>query len=112
MYKKLSKKDQELLRIEHQKGMIDNAIRFFSAEMKDELLKHLDRPGWKRSTWEFLFQRLQEETEELLAALMSFQAYKLQGNKDSGEYFKRKKKVVKECADVSNFSMFIADNFF
>jgi len=115
MFEKLTEKERETLRREHQKGMIDNALSFFPEQMKEEMLKHLDRPGWKREPWEYLFERLLEEAKELKNALESFHDYKfslvhLEGNEE--EYFKLKKKIVKECADVANFAMMIADNFF
>lgn len=107
-FPKMTPKIKETLRVEHQKGMIRNSIEWFSREMQGELLKHLDRPGWRREKWEYLLGRLEEEVEELKVALASFHTF--QG--DSGEHFKKKKQIVKECADVSNFSMMIAHNHF
>ena len=107
-FPKFNIKEKETLRVEHQKGMIRNSIEWFLREMQEELLKHLDRPGWKREKWEYLLGRLEEETEELKTALASF--HTLRG--ESGEYFKKKKQIVKECADVANFAMMIAHNHF
>lgn len=112
-FERLSMKDRETLRVEHQKALIENALRFFPREMKDELYKHLDRPGWKRESWEYLLGRMQEETKELLDAMMSFQSFKFKGYKGAEEeYFKKKKLIVRKCANVANFAMMIADNFF
>ena len=93
-FPKLSPKDKEMLRIEFQKGMIENSVNFFSQEMKDQLLKHLDRPGWKHESIAYLLNRLGEEISELCDAIESNQPREI---------------IIKECADVANFPMMIAD---
>lgn len=93
-FPKFSKKDKEIMRIEHQKGMIENSVNWFSGQMKDELLEHLDRPGWKRESIDYLFDRLGKELAELCEAIETNQP---------------KERVTKESADVANFAMMIAD---
>ena len=93
-FPKFSQKDKEILRVEHQKGMIENSVNWFSHLMKNELLKHLDRPGWKRESIAYLLRRLGEEVAELCEAIETNQP---------------KEVVEKECADVANFPMMIAD---
>lgn len=93
-FPKFNKKEKELLRVEHQKGMIENSVNWFSHLMKGELLKHLDRPGWKRESIAYLLKRLGEEVAELCDAIETNQP---------------KEVVEKEAADVANFSMMIAD---
>ena len=97
----ISKKDKELFRREFQKGMIKIAVPWFSREMESELTKHVDRPGWKREAFNFLYGRLCEEVIELDKALF-----------ENGRAIRKKnsKQIVKECADVANFAMMIADN--
>lgn len=93
-FPKFSKKLKETLRVEHQKGVIKLSIEVFSWLMTNELMKHLDRPGWKRETITYLMKRLTEETVELFEAIKSNQP---------------KEAVEKEAAHVGNFAMMIAD---
>lgn len=93
-FPKFSENEKETLRIEHQKGMIENSVNWFSHLMKGELLKHLDRPGWKRESIAYLLKRLGEEVAELCEAISSNQP---------------KETVEKEGADVGNFAMMITD---
>ena len=85
---------KELMRKEHQKGMIKNSVGWFSYLMTNELMKHLARPGWKHETIAYLEDRLGEEIAELCDAIESNQP---------------KDVVEKEAADVANFLMMIAD---
>jgi len=93
-FPKLSQKDKKILRVENQKHIIENSVNWFSDQMKDELLKHLDRPGWKHESIFYLLRRLNEELAELFEAI---------GSNETRE------KVTKESADISNFAMMVAD---
>lgn len=93
-FPKFSKKSQEIMRVEHQKGAIKNSVNWFSHLMIKELMKHLARPGWKRETVGYLLDRLGEEVTELSDAIESNQP---------------KEEVEKEAADVGNIAMMIAD---
>lgn len=93
-FPKFTKKEKELLRVEHQKGMIENSVNFFSYNMKHELLKHLDRPGWKKETISYLKRRLNEELWEFDRAIFES---------------KSREEVLSEGADVANIVMMIAD---
>lgn len=104
-FPKMTPKIKETLGVEHQKGMIKNSVEWFSREMQGELLKHLDRPGWKRESIEYLMSRLKEELIELEIELKKSSTIH-----DSADYYKREKQVIKECADIANFAMMIADN--
>ena len=57
-------------------------------------IKHLDRPGWKHESIAYLLNRLGEEVAELCDAI---------------EFNQPREVVIKECADVANFPMMIAD---
>ena len=85
---------RELIRVENQKGIIENSVNQFAHQMKRELLKHLDRPGWKREKVEYLLARLTIELNELATAIMN--------NLERDE-------IKAECADVANFAMMISD---
>ncbi len=91
---KFSKRNQELLRVEHQKGVIKNSVNWYSHLMTNELMKHLDRPGWKHESTEYLLGRLGEELIELAEAI------RLNDTKE---------RIEKEAADVGNFAMMLAD---
>jgi len=92
-FPKFSPADKELLQIEHQKGLIKNSVDWFSYLMTSELKKHLSR-RWKHESIAYLEDRLGEELAELCDAMESNQP---------------KDVVEKECADVANFAMMIAD---
>jgi len=93
-FPKINKKDKELLRLQSQEQIIENSVNWFSDQMKDELLEHLDRPGWKREPVAYFLRRLGEEVAELCDAI---------------EFNQPKEIVTKESADVANFAMMIAD---
>lgn len=93
-FPKYSPAEKELLRIEHQKGMIKNFVTWFSYLMTKELMKHLSRPGWKHERVPYLLYRLGEEVDELTYAIETNQS---------------KEAVEKEAADVGNFAGMIAD---
>jgi NTP pyrophosphatase (non-canonical NTP hydrolase) len=57
-----------------------------------------NRPGWMRDTVGGLFERLEEEMEELREAVDSFPRSREQ-----------KDEILREAADVANFAMMVAD---
>lgn len=71
-------------------------VRWFAERMEERLKAHDHRPGWKDSTFGYLQRRLRQEQAELDAAL---------DKKWNAE------EIIRECADVANFCMMIADNF-
>ena len=70
-------------------------VYHFAMIMEGRLQEHEDRGGWRDEPLDYLFKRLVEEMGELSAALL--------GHKD-------KEKMIRECADVANFAMMIADD--
>lgn len=93
-FPKFSKKLKETVRVEHQKGVIKLSVEMFSWLMTKELMKHLDRPGWKHEPIPYLIRRLNEELAELSKAIWEEQP---------------KEVVEKEAAHVGSFAMMIAD---
>ena len=73
---------------------IDAALEDFATHMRHKLLLTRHREHWKEATVKFLLSRLIGETVELTDAI------------ESGD----RKSIVRECADVANFAMMIADN--
>jgi len=92
---------KKVLEQDHRKNMIKLAMKWFPKEMKGELMKHLDRPGWKKSNFNFLFKRLCDEVLELDEALFA---------KDQAIRKKNYKQIIRKCANAANFAMMIADN--
>lgn len=93
-FPKFSKKLKETVRVEHQKGVIKLSVELFSWLMTKELMKHLNRPGWKHESVEYLLGRLGEEFIELADAIRINDT---------------KERVEKEAAHVGTFAMMIAD---
>ncbi len=75
------------------------AVKRFASEMEAKLAENDDdKDGWDGEAFGFLFGRLEEEVAELRAAMMMPDA---DHEKDC--------EVVRECADVANLAMMIAD---
>jgi len=79
------------------KNEIYQALYEFIVVMKEKLDENIEKgkTGWRDMTADWLYMRLQGEMGELFAELMS-------ANPDPD-------KVARECADVANFAMMIAD---
>lgn len=75
------------------------SVDLFSQDMLDKLRKNAHKPHHSVHSLPFLVMRLKEEVVELEEEVDKF----LDGASSA-------EAVVKECADVSNFSMFIAEN--
>lgn len=69
-------------------------VNWFSRQMEERLRQNDHKSGWQHDNWDALIRRLREETEELIDAC-----------RDMGP-----NSVVRECADIANFAMMIADN--
>jgi len=73
---------------------IAEAVADFAVHMTHKLLLNRHKPHWSNYTNDQLFERVKQETRELLLAI-----------EDDD-----RKAIVEECADVANFLMMIADN--
>lgn len=82
----------------------EREVKKFAEAMIEKLNepKNLEKGGWKDSFIDFLFHRLKEETIELQEELKQKMSCYVSVQD-------RKEKVLKECADVANFAMMIAD---
>ncbi|MBU2072738.1 MAG: hypothetical protein KKA68_21095 [Gammaproteobacteria bacterium] len=82
------------------------AVQWFAQEMEGKLRENDHKDGWQGCRFSALFPRLREETDELLVKAHPLQldtiAEKLSGA-DACE-------LIRECADIANFAMMIADN--
>lgn len=74
---------------------IRQELAWFSGIMEMTLKENDHKGGWgaEQCTMDYLTGRLQEEVNELVSSL------------ESG----RKEEIIRECADVANFAMMIAD---
>ena len=81
------------------------ALIRFSSEMEKVLRENDYKDGWDGCTREYLFYALQREVFELFEVLKPNQHHTIFGNPEINP-----EKVIKECCDVANFAMMIADN--
>ncbi len=68
-------------------------VKLFAEQMEIALQRNDHKGGWDNCSFEYLFTRLIEEVGEISQAAR---------NGDP---------ITKECADVANFAMMIADRF-
>ncbi|PEP86132.1 hypothetical protein [Bacillus pseudomycoides] len=73
-------------------------VKWFAEQMESKLQENDHKGGWKQCGKYWLFERMQEEMTELLQELSLF------SNDAENE-----DRVIKECADIANFAMMIAD---
>jgi NTP pyrophosphatase (non-canonical NTP hydrolase) len=74
--------------------MIDDGIEFISQQMKIKMSENMHKPGWRDDNLLDLLSGCQEEVYELYNSI--FNDYKADD-------------IIRECADVANFVMMIAD---
>lgn len=74
---------------------VKSVVRWFCDRMYDKLHKNQHKGvSWRTETALWLMERLEDEVGELEVAIDE----------------KNKEEIIKECADVANFAMMIADN--
>lgn len=83
-------------------------IAWFAKEMEAKLREndHKGKDGWKQWRIDALFPRIGHERDELLLALHPLKLDTMNETltrEDACE-------VIRECADIANFAMMIADN--
>lgn len=95
-------------------------IMAFAQIMEEKLGKQENeaKGGWRQGNWRHLMQRLREEREELVEALVLLQMRDLDYNRyveyaGGPEHAKTREQmladIAREAADIANFAMFIAD---
>ena len=70
-------------------------IKWFASEMEKVLARNDYKGGWKFEDYDYLFDRLHDEWIEL--------------RKELRRKNKSNENILKECVDIANFSMMIAD---
>lgn len=68
-------------------------LEWFLFRCLEKLRRNSKKAHWREAKQDYLLQRIREETNELMIALME-----------------EPENVIAECADVANFAMMIADN--
>lgn len=86
----------------------------FTGVMIEKLVKNKHKGGWKGDSFFALHERLDQEGEELYTELLKLdRLQRLHAGAPGGAWEKELKeqikKVARECADVANFAMMIAD---
>lgn len=81
--------------------MTYKSIKWFSAEMRKKMAKNEHKEGWDKCSHNYLFKRLCDEVLELNNALFT--------PKQGAVRSLNAKAIIKECADIANFVMMIAD---
>lgn len=78
--------------------MIRSEVKWFAEQMESKLQENDHKGGWQQCGKYWLFERMQEEMTELLQELSLF-------SNDA----KNENRIIRECADIANFAMMIAD---
>ena len=77
------------------------AILKFAIEMERVLKENDHKTGWEDCDFGYLLERLREEVEEL---------YECFDYSAGSRLLTQKEFIIKECVDVANYCMMIADN--
>jgi len=75
------------------------SVDTFGVEMHKKLKENENKGGWHECTPEYLSRRLGNELKELRAIMH-----------DPYKTLETKVNIIRECADVANFAMMIAEN--
>src|ERR1035437_1393282 len=92
---------QQLLLEQIGKPEVRPAVKWFAEQMEAKLKANDHKGGWKNCTLQYLSMRLTQERKELYDAIK---------NRD-GSFFgdsHTDEEIIKECADIANFSLMIS----
>ncbi len=84
-------------------------VQWFASKMEEKLALNDHKTGWKDCEVDMLIDRMQEEIDELKNAWWK---RKNDWGRSAGEGFMfvaTNEELIKECADVANFAMMVAD---
>lgn len=84
-----------------------SAVLWFSDLMERKLKQNDFKSGWDSCSFKYLLDRTRDEIDELLYAWFNHR-HKEEWNKPLDD--KDSDKIIKECVDIANFVMMIADN--
>ena len=86
---------------------IREQVRWFSEQMESILRANDDKGGWEGCSADYLLSRMQEELEEMIekASEIGWDVFMcVRADKEKID------DLIRECADIANFAMMIADN--
>ena len=75
---------------------VRECVKWFAKEMEKKLKENDHKPGWQEDCFEALYLRMKHEVREVAEAF----------DKNNRAVI-----IIRECADVANFAMMIADNY-
>jgi len=104
---------QAMHEYDNQKNNNRDAVNWFAEKMEEKLKENDHKGGWYKCEVEWLFKRLKQECDEF-ENLYNQRLWSMQGRSASENISLRDvsdEAMVKECCDISNFSMMIADKF-
>lgn len=81
------------------------AVELFGEEMLIKLLENGHKSHWSTKDHYYLMSRLRDEVKELTDAVIKRYAIE-----PTTQDIEQSVEIIRECADVANFVMFIADN--
>lgn len=93
-----SERIKKIIRNEKLKHLEEDTVDWFARIMKKVLTKNRHKENWRGCSLQYLVDRLYEEVAEVYDAIEEFRDDK-----------RTKNTLIKECADVSDFAMMIAD---
>jgi NTP pyrophosphatase (non-canonical NTP hydrolase) len=83
-------------------------IETFADDMQRQIEANSYKGGWKKEPIGWLFDRLRQESDELLIEIRKFEDSWME--RDKKILIQLRKSIITEAADVANFAMMIADN--
>ena len=87
--------------IEANQGRIELVCLWFAGRMQAKIADNKRKGDWKYLSFQYLYERFREESEELRQVLS-----RLESGKYGDDIWES---VIQECIDTANFSMMIAD---
>ena len=76
------------------------SVKWFAEQMEKTLKNNDHKHGWNMCSFAYLFSALSAERDELLLSMF----------RQSKPTKAQQEIIMKECTDVANFAMMIADN--
>ncbi len=97
-------------------GEVREPLDWFVCEMETQLRANDHKDGWADLTDQQALHRIDEERKELISASQDLRDIRKMHRKHGESPHTERavkfiaKQVIKECADVANFAMMLADN--
>lgn len=86
-------------------------VQWFAIEMEKKLALNDHKTGWKDCEVDMLISRLKEETQELEDEWWKRKNDFGRSASEGFMFTSSNEELIKECADIANFAMMVADLF-